>query len=62
MVFCAFFFPQDVFEEIWDLIESVSEGSPTYVFNLQIPIEALGMICNHCIIVEYVLISNKGQK
>ena len=24
------FFPRDVFGEIWDLIESVSEGFPTY--------------------------------
>ena len=24
------FFPQDVLDEIWDLIESVSEGFPTY--------------------------------
>ena len=25
-----FFFPRDVLDEIWDLIESVSEGFPTY--------------------------------
>ena len=25
-----FFFPRDVFDEIWDLIESVSEGFPIY--------------------------------
>ena len=24
------FFPRDVLDEIWDLIESVSEGFPTY--------------------------------
>ena len=24
------FFPQDVLDEIWDLIESVSEGFPTF--------------------------------
>ena len=24
------FFPRDVLDEIWDLIESVSEGCPTY--------------------------------
>ena len=29
-VFYAVFFPRDVFDEIWDLIESVSEGFPTY--------------------------------
>ena len=28
------FFPRDVLEKIWDLIESVSEGFPTYSFNL----------------------------
>ena len=28
--FCAVLFPRDVFDEIWDLIESVSEGFPTY--------------------------------
>ena len=28
--FCAVFFPRDVSDEIWDLIESVSEGFPTY--------------------------------
>ena len=26
------FFPRDVLGEIWDLIESVSEGFPTYFF------------------------------
>ena len=25
-------FPRDVLDEIWDLIESVSEGFPTYFF------------------------------
>ena len=25
--------PRDVFDEIWDLIESVSEGFSTYFFN-----------------------------
>ena len=28
--FSAVNFPRDVLDEIWDLIESVSEGSPTY--------------------------------
>ena len=28
--FCAALFPRDVFDEILDLIESVSEGFPTY--------------------------------
>ena len=29
--FCAVLFPTlDVLDEIWDLIESVSEGSPSY--------------------------------
>ena len=27
------FFPRDVLHEIWDLIESVSEGFPTYSFS-----------------------------
>ena len=29
--FCAVCFPQDVFDEIWDLFESVSEVLPTHV-------------------------------
>ena len=29
-VFCAVFFPLDALDEIWDLIESVSEGFFTY--------------------------------
>ena len=29
-VFCAVLFPPDVLDEIWDLIESVSEGFLTY--------------------------------
>ena len=28
--FCAVLFPLDVLDEIWDLIESVSEGFVTY--------------------------------
>ena len=28
--FVLSFFPQDVLDEIWDLIESVSEGFPSY--------------------------------
>ena len=28
------FFPRDVFDEIGDLIESVSEGFPTYSFDI----------------------------
>ena len=28
--FYAVFFPRDVLDEIWDLIEPVSEGFPTY--------------------------------
>ena len=28
--FCAVLFPRDVLDEIWDLIESVSEGFPSY--------------------------------
>ena len=30
--FCAVFFPRDVLDAILDLIESVSEGFPTYSF------------------------------
>ena len=30
--FCAVFFLRDVLDEIWDLIESVAEGFPTYSF------------------------------
>ena len=28
--FCVSLFPREVMDEIWDLIESVSEGFPTY--------------------------------
>ena len=28
------FFPRDVLDEIWDLIESVSEGFPTYCYKI----------------------------
>ena len=34
--FCAVFFPRDVLDEIWDLIESVSEGFPTYSCSITI--------------------------
>ena len=30
--FCAAFFPRDVLGEIWDLIESVSDGFSTHVW------------------------------
>ena len=30
--FCAVLFPLDVLDEIWDLIEPVSEGFPTYSY------------------------------
>ena len=30
--FCAVLFPTDVLDEIWDIIESVSEGFLTYSF------------------------------
>ena len=30
------FFTLDVLDEIWDLIESVSEGFPTYSFRVKI--------------------------
>ena len=32
--FCAVLFPNDVLDEVLDLIESVSEGFPTYYFSL----------------------------
>ena len=32
--FCAVFYPLDVLDEIWDVIESVSEGFFTYSFVL----------------------------
>ena len=34
--FCAVLFPRDVLDEIWDLIESVSEGFSTYSHILKI--------------------------
>ena len=33
--FYAVFFPRDVLDEILDLIESISEGFPTYSSNLK---------------------------
>ena len=30
------FFEQDVLDEIWDLIESVSEGFPSYSWSLSL--------------------------
>ena len=33
--FCAVLFSRDVLDEIWVLIESVSEGLPTYSLTLQ---------------------------
>ena len=36
--FCVLLFPRDVLDEIWDLIESVSEGFPTYSPTLARPI------------------------
>ena len=30
--FYVVFFPRDILDEIWDLIESVSDGFPTYSF------------------------------
>ena len=35
--FCAALFQRDVLDEIWDLIESVSEGFPTYSFYVKNP-------------------------
>ena len=32
--FCAVFFPLDVLDEIWDLIEPVSEGLLTYSYHI----------------------------
>ena len=32
-----FFFPLDVLDEIWDLIESVSEGFLTYTYSSDLP-------------------------
>ena len=34
-------FPRDVLDEIWDLIESLSEGSPNYFF-IDLSIRVLG--------------------
>ena len=34
----SFFFPRDVLDEIWDLIESVSEGFPTDFYTMIFPV------------------------
>ena len=36
--FVLSFFPLDVLDEIWDLIESVSEGFLTYFFKEKVPL------------------------
>ena len=33
-LFVLSYFPRDVLDEIWDLIESVSEDFPAYVFSI----------------------------
>ena len=38
--FCAVFFPLDVLDEIWDVIESVSEGFLTYSLYSNIYLES----------------------
>ena len=35
-VFDVVVFPKDVLDELWDLIESVSEGFPTYFFETEL--------------------------
>ena len=37
------FFPLDVLDEIWDVIESVSEGFLTYSFRVEIIVCAFGL-------------------
>ena len=56
--FVLFFFPLDVLDEIWDLIESVSEGFLTYSFNmlLNVKFEILGsivLIPDHCLSIYF---------
>ena len=36
------FFPQDVLDEVLDLVESVSEGFPTYSFQVMSLLDQLG--------------------
>ena len=36
------FFPQDVLDEVLDLVESVSEGFPTYCFQVMSLLDQLG--------------------
>ena len=35
------FFPRDVLDKLWDLIESASEGFPTYSFELDLTLKTL---------------------
>ena len=45
-VFCAVLFPLDVLDEIWDVIESVSEGFLTYSYSFRTFIPLLnGVMC-----------------
>ena len=42
--FVLSFFPRDVLDKIWDLIESVSEGFPTYSWGINSEKELVNMI------------------
>ena len=44
--FLLFFFPLDVLDEIWDLIESVSEGFLTYSYTVCIQFIAISVKIN----------------
>ena len=46
--FCAVFFPRDILVETWDLIESVSEGFPTYSCN-SVKISFISIILSACV-------------
>ena len=52
--FVLSFFPLDVLDGIWDLIESVSEGFPSYSF---IPTLAISVSPHVCFILALILIS-----
>ena len=54
--FCAVFFPRGVLDEILNLIESVSEGFPSYSFIPDFPC-CYSVIPHVCFVLVFILIS-----
>ena len=55
------FFPLDVLDEIWDLIESVSEGFPTYSVKASLASSLNGYMYSNCTslnVAVFILMAN----